>query len=241
MNIPKLLRDETNTKIINREEIINYIDNDNNLEELKVYLSLLEKIEKFYRSEVEEIISVLKNKLYNNNEFNYKYDLVCNDFDALADFYEENISYIKEYMKEINNGNYINNNIVIKFMEYCINRELNGFQNKLRTQNLFDQFISHYRNNINNYNENFKNIMNDIISKKDNLLNSTDNNAMDYKEDNYLSRTQVLSLSPSTNKGYNLTEEDLKLNKAAFVATTIILEFSLAAILVVALIILFKR
>lgn len=241
MNIPKLLRDETNTKIINREEIINYIDNDNNLEELKVYLSLLEKQEKVNRSEVEEIISVLKNKLYNNNEFNYKYDLVCNDFDALADFYEENISYIKEYMKEINNGNYINNNIVIKFMEYCINRELNGFQNKLRTQNLFDQFISHYRNNINNYNENFKNIMNDIISKKDNLLNSTDNNAMDYKEDNYLSRTQVLSLSPSTNKGYNLTEEDLKLNKAAFVATTIILEFSLAAILVVALIILFKR
>lgn len=241
MNIPKLLRDETNTKIINREEIINYINNDNNLEEQKVYLSLLEKQEKVNRSEVEEIISALKNKLYNNNEFNYKYDLVCNDFDALADFYEENISYIKEYMKEINNGNYINSNIVIKFMEYCINRELNGFQNKLHTQNLFDQFISHYINNINNYNENFKNIMNDIISKKDNLLNSTDNNAMDYKEDNYLSRTQVLSLSPSTNKGYNLTEEDLKLNKAAFVATTIILEFSLAAILVVALIILFKR
>ncbi len=241
MNIPKLLRDETNTKITNKEEIINYINSDNNLEELKVYLSLLENQQKVDRSEVQEIINVLKNKLYNNNEFNYKYDLVSNDFDALADFYEENISFITKYMNKLNSGNYTNVNIVIKFMEYCINREINGFQNKLNTQNIFDGFITYYKNNSNNYNENFRNIMNDIISKKDNLLNSTDNNAMDYKEDNYLSRTQVLSLSPTSKKGYNLTEEDLKLNKAAFVATTIILEFSLAAILIVSLIILFNR
>ena len=84
MNIPKLLRDETNTKITNKEEIINYINSDNNLEELKVYLSLLENQQKVDRSEVEEIINVLKNKLYNNNEFNYKYDLLSNDFDAFT-------------------------------------------------------------------------------------------------------------------------------------------------------------
>ena len=241
MNIPKLLRDETNTKITNKEEIINYINSDNNLEELKVYLSLLENQQKVDRSEVEEIINSLKNKLYNNNEFNYKYELVCNDFNALADFYEENISNIKEYMIEANTGNYTNINIVIKFMEYCINSEINGFQNKLNTQNLFDEFISYYKNNINNYNENFRNIMNDIIYKKNNILNSTDNNAMEYKENDYLSRTQVLSLSPISNKGYKLTEEDLKINKAAFVATTIILEFSLVSIFIISLVILFNR
>ena len=63
---------------------------------------------------------------------------------------------------------------------------------------------------------------------------------MDYKEDNYLTRTQVLSLSPTTNKGYNLTEDDLKLNTKAFVATTIILEVTLALALIIALIIIFK-
>lgn len=241
MNIPKLLRDETNTKIINKDEVINYIISDTNLEELKIYLSLLETQKKVDKSEVQDIIDVLKNKLYNNNNFKYNYDKVCNDFDKLGDFYEENITYIKNYMDEINVGNYINSEIVIKFMEYCINREINGFQNKLYSQKLFDEFISYYKNNSNKYNEVLSNKLNDIILKKESLLNSTDNNSMDYKEDNYLSRTQILSLSPTNNKGYNLTEEDLKLNKSAFIATTIILESSLAIILIILLVLLFNR
>ena len=56
---------------------------------------------------------------------------------------------------------------------------------------------------------------------------------MDFKEDDYLSRTQVLRLSPNKNNGYNLTEDDLLLNSKAFVATTIILEASLAIALII--------
>lgn len=240
MNIPKLKRDTTNTKIINSDEIINYITYDNDLNELTLYLKLLLQQTKVNKEEVSEIIKACEIRIDELNSFKNKYNLIKDDFDKLNDFYEENSECLLLYIREVFNKNYSHLDDIVHFFKYCLLRQQNGFQNKLRTQNVFNEFCDYYISNRDRFDQNLRHEFDNLIEEKNKLLDSVDESAMDYKEDNYLTRTQVLSLSPTTNKGYNLTEDDLKLNARAFVATTIILEVTLALALIIALIIIFK-
>ena len=240
MNIPKLKRDATNTKIINSDEIMNYITYDNDLNELSLYLKLLLQQTKVNKEEVSEIIKACEIRIDELNSFKNKYNLIKDDFDKLSDFYEENSECLLLYMREVFNKNYSHLDDIVHFFKYCLLRQQNGFQNKLRTQNIFNEFCDYYISNRDRFDQNLRQEFDNLIEEKNKLLDSVDESAMDYKEDNYLTRTQVLSLSPTTNKGYNLTEDDLKLNTKAFVATTIILEVTLALALIIALIIIFK-
>ena len=240
MNIPKLKRDTTNTKIINSDEIINYITYDNDLNELSLYLKLLLQQTKVNKEEVSEIIKACEIRIDELNSFKNKYNLIKDDFDKLSDFYEENSECLLLYMREVFNKNYSHLDDIVHFFKYCLLRQQNGFQNKLRTQNIFNEFCDYYISNRDRFDQNLRQEFDNLIEEKNKLLDSVDESAMDYREDNYLTRTQVLSLSPKTNKGYNLTEDDLKLNTKAFVATTIILEVTLALALIIALIIIFR-
>lgn len=235
MSIPKLVRDETKTKIINKNEVISYINNSENYLELKEYLTKLENQNKVDKNELIDIIEAVKNKLLTEESIINEYELIKNDFDKLADFYESNIEYIRHCMYNMN----INNiKFVIDFMKYCLLRQQNGFQNKFKSQITYNEFKNYYINNKEKFSEKLQSIFDDILNEENNIINNV-NIEDDYKEDNYLTRTQVLSLSHN-NKGYNLTEEDLKLNSKAFVATTIILEATLAIGLIIALIFVFK-
>lgn len=237
MSIPKLKRDITNTKIINKDEVINYINNSNEIDELNRYLNLLLEQNKVDKSEVIDIINCLKNKLNVSNNFDMEYNSVKDDFDKLNEFYESNLFYVENCMKNINDVKC--SKVVINFMRYALNREKEYVQNKKEVQELFDYFINYYKENRDKFSLDLQNVMDKIIFDKESLLNRVSSDD-DYIENDYLSRTQVLSLSPSK-KGYNLTDDDLKLNSKAFIATTIVLEASLALGLIIALMFIFNR
>lgn len=237
MSIPKLKRDITNTKIINKDEVINYINSSNEIDELNRYLNLLLEQNKVDKSEVIDIINCLKNKLNVSNNFDIEYNNVKDDFDKLNEFYESNLFYVENCMKNINDVKC--SRVVVNFMQYAINREKEYIQNKKEVQELFDYFINYYKDNRDKFSLDMQNVMDKIILDKESLLNRVSNDD-DYIENDYLSRTQVLSLGPSK-KGYNLTDDDLKLNSKAFIATTIVLEASLALGLIIALMFIFNR
>lgn len=242
MNIPKIKRDITNTTITNKQEIMDFINSYDNIDELRIYLKLIEGQNKVDKSEVKPIIEVVKNRINSvTNKYN-EYDNIKQDFDKLNEFYDNNTDFILSCMRNVNKNNLDSTNvrIVIDFLKFCLEKEQNGYQNSLKVQNLFNDYLNYYSNNKDKFSDNIRLVLDEIILKKEDILNSIDNTAMDYKEDDYLSRTQVLRLSPNKNNGHNLTEDDLLLNSKAFVATTIILEASLAIALIIALIIVFK-
>lgn len=236
MNIPKLKRDITNTKIINKEEIISFINSYDNIEELSEYYTLLKKQNKVDMIEVSDIIHCLEKKL--SNSYEYKYNKVKDDFDLLGDFYENNIYVIEQFFDEICDNKFDNTSKLCSFLEYCMLRQKNGFQNKIKSQMLFDKICNIYINNEYNFPESLKQIIEKIMIEQKELLDKFSSD--DYKENDYLSRTQILSLSNKSNKEYNLTEDDLKLNSKAFIATTIILEGTLVLGLIIGLFYIFK-
>lgn len=241
MEIPKIKRDETKTKITNKNEIINFIMYYLNTNNLISYKNALETQTKISHTEVIDLISTINQKLKLYNEFKN----LNNDYETTLNFFNQNIKTLEKYFNEyIFNSNIDNvlKNLFISFLNFSMSNEENGLQNNLNIQNLFNKTKmlfenKEYNNDIELDNEYISKIKS-IYDRKDTLLNKSDNSAMDYKEDNYLSRTQVLSKTPYIINGHNINDEDLKVS--GFVLTTIILEFSLVGTLITLLVLLFK-
>ena len=239
MNIPKIKRDETNTKIVNRDEIINYIkfyEEENNLNSYKNALLTQNKVS---GEEVKSIIDAIDYRL----ELFRKYNTVRSDFNTLGEFYKDNLNYIKDCFKELYKSNYLASNvenILIDYLNYCVSKEELGIQNDLETQNIFNEYKYNYDSGNFKDESNFQNKVSDIMKRKDALLNKTDDNATDYKETNYLSQTQVLNLSPTINPGHSLTENNESQKYGGFIFTSIILQSSIVLALILSLIALFK-
>lgn len=241
MEIPKIKRDETKTKITNKNEIINFIMYNLNTNNLISYKNALEAQTKISHTEVIDLISIINQKLKLYEAFKN----LNNDYETTLNFFNQNIKTLEKYFNgHIFNSNIDNElkNLFISFLNFSISNEENGLQNNLNIQNLFNKTKMLFENKV--YNTDIK-LDNEYISKikniydrKDTLLNKSDNSAMDYKEDNYLSRTQVLSKTPYNINGHNINDEDLKVS--GFVLTTIILEFSLVGTLITLLVLLFK-
>ncbi len=242
MEIPKIKRDETNTKIINKKEIINFIKYYANETILLKYKNALNNQTKVSANEVKEIIDAIQDRL----DFFKKYNEVSKNYIELNEFYKTNINILNDYFNLIIISNKLDlqiQTLLINFLNFCISNEENGIQNDLNIQNLFNKFKRVFENKKNNQefkNEEieFYNQVNDLMNRKDNLINKIDDSAMDYKENDYLTRTQVLSKSLYNIGKHNLEEPDI--NVRGFIATTIILESSLILTLIVSLIIIFK-
>ena len=113
---------------------------------------------------------------------------------------------------------------LVNFLKFCVKRESEGKINPLNTQNNFNKFLNEYQNSDLKNNAKYKEILDAIVDTHDVIINKKDESSMDYIENNYeTAKSLVLS---SQKKGYNLTEEDnvTKLNSAAFITTTIILD-----------------
>lgn len=131
-------------------------------------------------------------------------------------------------------------NNLVDFLKFCIKRESEGKINSLNTQNNFNKFLNDYKNSKIQENSKYKEILDNIVEAHETIINKKDESSMDYVEKNY---TTAKSLVLSNQKnGYNLTEDDniTKLNSAAFITTTIILEATAAISLIFMLLALVK-
>lgn len=132
-------------------------------------------------------------------------------------------------------------NMLVDFLKFCVENEKNNVQNSRNTQEVFEYFINKY-NGENVKDKKYKEVLDNIKNAHNAILNTTDKNAMDYREKNYLTAKE-LTLKTNITNGHSLTKDDeniTKLNSAAFIATTIVLEATLAIGLIISLIVLVK-
>ena len=232
MNVPKIMLDETKTRIVNKEEIVKYILFYMDNESLAKCKELFIKQNNLSFEEIKSII----------NAIDYRSYIIDSNIDDEEKFYLDNLDYISECFKEVYNSTNINSRIedlLVKFLKYCIEeKEEKGIQNDYNMQSIFNDCKYNYDLKMIK-NENFNNKIKDIMAKKDTILNQTDNNAGDYKEDNYLSRTQVLNFAPYKTPGHSLTKDNEQ-KYGGFIFTSIILQSSLVLAFILSMIMLFK-
>ena len=98
MNYPKELiikRDITNTKVENKQEIIEFIDKYYELDILEGYLSSLKIQNKLDPNELIEIIEATEKKVNEIKNYLDNYELIKNDESKLVEFYENNYKFIE--------------------------------------------------------------------------------------------------------------------------------------------------
>ena len=96
MEIPKIKRDETKTKITNKNEIINFIMYYLNTNNLISYKNALETQTKISHTEVIDLISTTNQKLKLYNEFKN----LNNDYETTLNFFNQNIKTLEKYFNE---------------------------------------------------------------------------------------------------------------------------------------------
>lgn len=239
--IPKIKRDETNTKIINRDEIIRSIYYYENINSLPSYKNALLTQSKVDISEVQSIIDAVD---YRIDLFN-KYENSKNEYNTLEQFFSSNLNYINNGFKELEVSNNLNNSVeelLINFLNYCMTNEEEGIQNVYQEQVIFDNYKNRFdmlKNNNYILDGSFHSKVIDIMNRKDNKINKIDDSANDYKDNDYLSRTQLL-LTPNVNAGHRLTEDDNTQKYGGFIITSIVLQSSILLALILSLFALFN-
>jgi len=131
------------------------------------------------------------------------------------------------------------NDMLVKFLKFCIKRESDNHINPINTQKTFEKFLMEYKQG-NIKDAKYDEIFDAIVNAHEANLNKRDTSAMDYREKDYNSvKTLVLS---EQKKGYYLTDDDkiTKLNSAAFITTAIVLQGSLVVGLIISLLALVK-
>lgn len=235
----KLKRDETNTKIINKEEAIKLVGENYHLILLENYLSQLKNQTKVDMSEVEGIIDALEKRIEEIKSFNDNLEMSKEDTNQLSLFYETNIEFINGiidiYKKDEENLlDKKTMKILIDFLMFSVNKIKNNEINYRRTQETFEKFYmdnKYLDDKV--YGELLKSIKEAYIS----ILNKVDESSMEYKEKDY----KTLSLINNPNSKYITNEEDItKLNTAAFITTAIVLQGTLILGLIISLLTLVK-
>lgn len=238
MDIPKIKKD-SNQQILNEFEIVNFIKfnmSDNILDNYKKRL-IEEVTKKNNKVNIESIIKALDLRI----NFKEKYNNVKDNYLELYNLFQENIDFIDECFNILFNDSISLcediENYLLKYLENLVEKEDHGIQNNLHDYTIFEKFLVNYNNHPN---KDIYNKANSIIKKKMDLINRTDPNASDYKESNYLSRTQVLSLDPTINPGHSLTEDNPEQKYGGYIFTSIVLQSSLVLSLILSLLMLFK-
>ena len=236
--IPKIKLDESKKHIVNKEEMIEYINyyvNKEQLDYLKNELSIQKKVS---MDEVKDLIEAIDEriKIFNN------YNIIKNDYNGLNTFYRSNLTYLgNSFMacekhdldKEVED-------LLYSFFKYTITNEDNHIQNDIYSQELFNKLKNIYDNTKESSIPSFYNRIQDIMKLKDSIINRIDESANDYSD---LTKTTVLRLSNSNNPGHSLTEEDEidKTKIGGFIVTSIILQSSIILALILSLISLFNK
>ena len=249
MNLPRELiikRDSSRIKLTNKESIIDFIKTYDNTEILEKYLYALKNQQKLKTDEIEEIITSTETRIneleLNTNNFINQYNEIKNDNNMLANFYETQIFYLNGLFNDIkqNKANDKKINIILNFLRFCVDREKNEqLQNYRGTQMLFDNFFQEYREGTFVLDSKYIEIIETIAKIKFEVINKVDDSAMDYRESGYQT-AKTYTLTNKTNTGHALTEEATKLNSAAFIATTIVLEATAIITLILSLLALVK-
>lgn len=126
---------------------------------------------------------------------------------------------------------------LVNFLKFCVNREKDGKINSLNTQNNFNKFYNLYLKNKDKIEDKkYNELFDAVVEAHDYILNKKDESAMEYSEKGY---TKVLTTNAN---GPKLTEDNdiTKLNSAAFITTTIVLEATLILSFVLSLFALVK-
>lgn len=249
MNLPRELiikRDSTRVKLTNKESIIKFIESYDNAEVLEQYLNALKSQQKLKTEEIDEIIKNVETRIneleLNTNKFLNQYNEIKEDNNSLANFYETQIFYLNGIFNNIKHGKSTDKeiNIMLKFLRFCVDREKNEqLQNYRGTQILFDNFFKEYREGIFILEEKYIEVVEKIAKIKFEVINKTDDSAMDYAESGYQT-AKTYTLTNNTNKGHALTEEATKLNSAAFIATAIVLQATVLITFILSLLALVK-
>lgn len=236
----KLKRDETNTKIINKDDAIKLVGENYHLILLENYLSQLKNQTKVDMSEVEGIIDALEKRIEEIKIFNDSLEMSKEDTNQLSLFYETNIEFINGiidiYKKDEENLlDKKTMKILIDFLMFSVNKIKNNEINYRRTQETFEKFYmdnKYLEDKV--YGELLKSIKEAYIS----ILNKVDESSMEYKEKDY----KTLSLINTSNSKYitNKEEDITKLNTAAFITTAIVLQGTLILGLIISLLTLVK-
>lgn len=98
MNWPNELiikRDATNTKVINRENIIRFIDKFCDLYILENYLSALQSQNKVNHEELKEIIVVTEERIELIKKYSEAYEKCKTNNESLASFFEDNFHFFR--------------------------------------------------------------------------------------------------------------------------------------------------
>lgn len=249
MNLPRELiikRDSTRVKLTNKESIIEFVESYDNAEVLEQYLNALKSQQKLKTEEIDEIIKNVETRIneleLNTNKFLNQYNEIKEDNNSLANFYETQIFYLNGIFNNIKHGKSTDKeiNIMLKFLRFCVDREKNEqLQNYRGTQILFDNFFKEYREGIFILEEKYIEVVEKIAKIKFEVINKTDDSAMDYAESGYQT-AKTYTLTNNTNKGHALTEEATKLNSAAFIATAIVLQTTILITFILSLLALVK-
>ena len=218
MNIPKIKRDELSNKVLNKEEIIDFIKYVADTDFLDKYKYALTTQGKVPKSEVEDLINEIDNRIKLHN----KYEEIRNDKVKLEVFFKEIFKYLKSIYNRLHHGDVSNDlkNMLISFLNICITKEEQGIQNDLEMQNLFDEIINNREFGVELWmGKDFSSSIGNIIKRKEALLNRNS------------TEEKVLTLTPKVNN---------EVNGKGFIMTAIVLEGSLALGLILSLIALFK-
>lgn len=99
MNWPNELiikRDKKNIKVINRNDIIKFIDRYCDLEILEKYLSALKSQDKVAYEEVSELIKATEERIDIIKKYTEAYESCKSNNDTLVDFFEKNFNFFRE-------------------------------------------------------------------------------------------------------------------------------------------------
>lgn len=241
MNWPEELiikRDTTNTKVDNANDITIFIKNYSNIFVLEQYLLSLKTQTKLKQDEVIPIMEVTEKRINYLNEVLDKFKEEKNNSNNLSEFYENNIYFVNTILKNFKESLKLENKsetILIEFLRFCIDREKENYQNKLKTQNTFNECYNFYKKVKGIIEDSkIKKELDNIVEARDAVLNKKDENAMEYSEKGYLKvSTNGMSI-------LNNDEDITNVGKAAFITTTIIIEATLAITFIMSLLALVK-
>ena len=253
MEIPSIKLNSEKNKIENIDSLKSYINSYNNLEELAIYYDKLIEQTKVPTNVLNELIDFVKSRLDVLNYFYSGYkDVVTKDNTEYKDnirfFLNDNIHLIESLKNSMMNNTNLSDSmcyLIKEFLNHAIDTEDKyHLINSSEISKLFTEFSIIINTKIkNNYfksdkERQFYYEIKEIIDKKNSIINKKQEED-DYKDNDYLSRTQVLKFSPSSSLGHSLTEED-SFKYGGYIVTTILLESTLALALIILLILLFK-
>ncbi len=217
------IRLDQDKNIVNKESIISYINDMDNKNLLINYLNAVISDPSLVGVNISDILLAIKERI------------------TLIDKNESTFSLLNNIISNIIDGKIVPTselNYLTNFLNVCVKNEEEGIINSVATQRVFDRFYSYASISKNYITEDIKN----ILARKD-LLNSRAyyDDYNDYDTSQSKSNVKVLSKTNNNTLGHPLTDDDYHLNKAAFVATTIILEGSLVLALILGLIALVNK